>query len=186
MTRSGGKGVRPLAAALAQVGAGSAAHVVAAGCLPSAASMAVSLPMAVLGVLAVGGLLRTRPLLALAAGQLTVHACLAVAACRVAAAGHVPHAAGAHGADHLLMTGAHVTALVLCRATADAVLRSADAATAALARLLTPSVPEPRLRLPELAAPVPTPRPALRPGTARHARPPRRGPPAGRPSLLPA
>ena len=183
VTSSSAAGARRFGAAPAQVCAALAAHTAAAGCLPSGAALAVALPPALIALLAVATVLRRHPLLALVAGQLAVHACLAASACTVAA--HLPHAAGAHPPAHLLMTGAHVGALLLCRATVDLVLRSADAAAAALTRLVRPRVPT-RLRLPEL----PVPRTALRPAPRRRlqcctsAR--RRGPPAPPAVLLPA
>jgi hypothetical protein len=184
MTRSGTEGARRLAAAAVQVSAALAAHTAAAGCLPPAAALAVTLPTALLAVLAVTALLRAHPLLALTAGQLAVHACLTAAACSAAAA-HLPHAATAHSAPHLLMTGAHVGALLLCRASADVVLRTADAAAETLTRLVRPRVPT-RLRLPELPAPRTALRRAPRRRLRHFASAPRRGPPAASAAVLPA
>ena len=185
MTRSGAEGARRLAAAAVQVSAALAAHTAAAGCLPPAAALAVTVPTALLAVLAVTALLRAHPLLALTAGQLAVHACLTTTAAACSAAAHLTHAAAAHSAPHLLMTGAHVGALLLCRASADVVLRTADAAAETLTRLVRPRLPM-RLRLPEL----PVARTALRRAPRRRLRhfasAPRRGPPAASAAALPA
>lgn len=182
MTRSGRGAARPLAAAVVQVTVAVAAHLAAAGCVPPAAALAVSLPVALVGVLAVARLLRRSPLLALAGGQLTVHACLTAAACTGAAALHEP---GGHAASHVLMTAAHVAALLLCRASTDLVLRGAARAVQALARLLRPPAPS-CLPLPELPAPRTAPREGLRAGSPGHPGAPRRGPPAPLVRVLPA
>jgi hypothetical protein len=183
MTTSGGSAARPLAAAVLQVATAVAAHSAAAGCVPPAAALAVSLPVSLVGVLAVARLLRSFPLLGLGVGQLTVHTCLAASACTGAAvASHDP---SGHGVPHVLMTAAHVGALLLCRATADLVLRSADRAAQALARLLRPGAPS-CPRPPELPRARTAPRPGLLAQSPRHPGAPRRGPPAALVHLLPA
>lgn len=108
------------------------AHTVAAGCLPEARSLLLAVPLCVVAMLVLGRLLRGRPLLMLTAGQLTGHSLLMVAA---ACTAH----RGVHGAGtdepHLLMVGAHVAALVLCRAVLGLVIRLVDQATVGAAEL---------------------------------------------------
>lgn len=182
-TSAASRRLRPLAAALVQVVAAGGAHSAAAGCVPSAAVLAVSLPASLVGVLGVTWLLRRFPLLGLAAAQLTVHACLAASACVGAAL--APHDPSGHAAAHVLMTAAHVGALLLCRASGDIVLRGAERAAEALARMLRPRVPS-FLALPELPRPGTARRAALRAQSPWHAGAPRRGPPAARVRPLPA
>lgn len=183
MTTSGRGAARPLAAAVVQVAAAVAAHTAAAGCVPPAAALAVSLPVCLVGVLAVARLLRSFPLLSLAAGQLTVHAGLAASACAGAAV--ASHELSGHATSHVLMTAAHVGALLLCRASADLVLRSADRALQALVRLLRSRVPSTLGPL-ELAAARTAPRAGLRAQSPGHPGAPRRGPPGAPVRPLPA
>ncbi len=155
-----------VAAAVAQVASGAVAHVAASDCLPSGASLALALPAALLGVLLLGALLDRRPLLLLTGGQLAVHAALAVSACT-----------GDGEASPVLLTFAHVAALVLCRAALGRVVVSAERAASCLVQLLRPRAAVPGLRL---AAPY---RPSARAGrSSLHradllAAAPRRGPP---------
>ncbi|MBW3641173.1 MAG: hypothetical protein KY451_15310 [Actinobacteria bacterium] len=159
------------AASVAQVAAGLAAHVAAAGCLPSLRGLALAVPLSLGGVLLFTHLLRGRALVRLAGGQLVVHAALALAA---ACTGHV----AAHAEPHVAMTAGHVAALVACRAVLDRVVhtveRAADSARLQLRRLTRPIAP-PRLSLP---APAPQP-PADGPATTPTAALPR---PSARPS----
>jgi len=106
------------------------AHTVAAGCLPEARSLLLAVPLCVVAMLVLGRLLHGHPLLMLTAGQLTGHSLLVVAA---ACTAH----RGVHGAGepHLLMVGAHVAALVLCRAVLGQVIRLVDQATVGAAEL---------------------------------------------------
>lgn len=148
------------------------AHAAAAGCLPEAGGLLV-LPVAFVGVLLLSRLLADRPVLALATGQLTVHAVLAAAA---ACAGHVGgHTSSAWAGS---MTSAHVGAVVLCRVLvvrAIALVERAAVVTARLvARLVRPLEP--------VVLPLLTARPG--PGSAtpltgrlRWATAPVRGPP---------
>ncbi|MBC7679629.1 MAG: hypothetical protein H7233_11665 [Pseudorhodobacter sp.] len=163
------------AAGAGQIGAGVAAHAFASGCLPSAASLAVALPLALVGVVLLARMFPHRPLARLAGGQFAVHAALTVsAAC-----------AGAHS-PHLLMTYAHVAVVLVLRVGWDRVTQVLDDAARAAGRLV------PRLRLALPAAPVaaPTIVPAAVPAAPRRLLLPaptgRRGPPAGRLVLSPA
>jgi hypothetical protein len=125
------------AAAAGQVGVGVAAHASASGCLPKLSSLALALPLALLGVALLSRAFPFRPLERLAGGQFVVHAALTLsAAC-----------AGAHS-PHLLMTYAHVAAVVLLRACWDHVARVLDDAGRAAGRLV------PRLLLVVPAAPA--------------------------------
>lgn len=163
------------AAAAGQVAVGLAAHASASGCLPSVSSLAVALPLALLGIVLLGRAFPHRPLARLAGGQFAVHAALTVsAAC-----------AGAHS-PHLLMTYAHVAAVVLLRAGWARTARVIDDAVQGLGRLV------PRLRL---AVPAAQTMPDLvvvdaRPGGPLRLLLPastgRRGPPAGGFAPLPA
>jgi len=147
------------------------AHVVAAGCLPNAGLLA--LPVAFVGVLLLGRLLADQPTLALATGQLTVHAALAAAA---ACAGQV----GSHTSSVWAgpMTYAHVGAVVLCRVLvvrAVALLERAAAVTGRLvARLVRPFEP---VVLPLLTARPAGGSPAPLTGRLRWGTAPVRGPP---------
>jgi hypothetical protein len=161
----------PVAAALAQTLAGTAAHGAASGCLPTGPALALALPAAVVAVLLLGALLGRRPLLLLAGGQLAVHGVLALTAC-----------AGGHRSSPVLLTFAHVAALVLCRAVLGRVVRSAEHAAASLTRLvrrpaLAPVLHLPVLRRPATAAPCAVLRAVDLLGAA-----PRRGPPPGLPA----
>ena len=92
-----------------QLVAALAVHATAAGCLPSARSLLVWIPVGLLALLVLDRVLAGSPLVGLAAGQLAAHAVLIAAAC----AGHGGGAA--HAGSHVPMTLGHVAALVLCR-----------------------------------------------------------------------
>lgn len=165
------------AAAAGQIAAGVGAHALASGCLPSLSSLALALPLALVGVVLLGRAFPHRPLARLAGGQFTVHAALTVgAAC-----------AGSHS-PHLLMTYAHVAAVVLLRVGWDRIAAVLDDAVRAAARLV------PRLRLLPLAGPpatscrasVPTANPVVLVRLLLPAPTGRRGPPRGRLVPLPA
>ena len=161
------------AASGAQVAAGLGAHVAAAGCLPSLRGLALAVPIAVGTVLLLTYRLPGRPLLRLAGGQVAVHAALAVAA---ACSGH----AAGHSDPHLVMTAAHVAALVLCRAVLDRVVTGVERAAAGvrvqLRRFARPITPA------RLSLPASVPSTTHRPHQPRHRLllcvAPRRGPPA--------
>lgn len=165
MSGAGESRTGAVTAALAQTAAAVGAHAAANGCLPTARSLAVAVPLAVVGVLALGRLLDARPLLRLAGGQLAGHLALTVAA---ACTGH------AHGLDpHVAMTVGHVAALVACRALLD---RTVEGVEHALARTVLPPA-RPPLVLPAALRPcLPVPAP-LRGRTCLRVAPVR-GPPA--------
>ena len=142
-TRSSAAG--DLTRALAQTAAAIGAHALAAGCLPSGHTLALAVPSCVVGILLLGRLMAGHPLLLLASGQLTAHAVLALAACTGHAVAHVVAHSAAHpaagpatqaGADaHLVMTFAHVLALVLCRAVLGGVVALVDRTAAVVTGL---------------------------------------------------
>lgn len=164
-----------VAAALAQTAAGLGAHALAAGCPPTARSLAALVPAAVLAVLLVGRVLPHRPLLRLAGGQLAVHAVLGLAVCTGAVHAH---------AAPPLMTAAHLAALVLCRAVLDRVVALAEDAATRLGRLV-PRAPRPVVLVVPDAAPVRAVAAAPAPCRDVVAHAPRRGPPAPERLLLP-
>lgn len=167
MVRSAALRPGALPSALAQTTAGLAAHAAASGCLPSAATLLLAGPTALLSVLVVGAVLPARPLLRLAGGQLAVHAVLALAAC--AGAGHLLAA----GATSLAMTVSHVLALVACRAGLE---RCATAALRSAATALAPRCPQ-LPALPVWPAVLPVPVAAPSPAGPVLVRAPVRGPP---------
>ena len=121
--------------ALAQTAVAVGAHTLATGCLPSARGVGTAIPATVAAVLVLDRILRGRPLLALAGGQLSAHAALAaVVACTAQVAGHgagtpsAVHDPGAH--PHLVMTFAHLAALMLCRALLQRAVALVDQAVA--------------------------------------------------------
>lgn len=185
-----------LAGALAQGAAGLGAHVAVAGCLPSGRALGLAVPASLLAALLVGRVL-TCPLTRLAVGQLAVHAMLAVsAACTGghalsvhAAAGSAGSAGLVHGEPHLLMTLAHVGALVLCRATLDRVEGAGTAAADQLAALRAwlprRPVPAAALLLPELPASG-CPKPVVLRSCDLVRGVQQRGPPAGARAVAPA
>lgn len=102
-------------AALAQTAVAVAAHTVASGCLPSTRGAVTAIPAVVAAVLILDRVVRGRPLLALAGGQLSAHAVLAVvAACAAAGNSAASHEAGVH--PELVMTVAHLVGFMLLRA----------------------------------------------------------------------
>lgn len=148
------------------------AHVAAAGCLPGAPAL-LALPAAFVGVLLLGRLLADRPTLALATGQLTVHAALAAAA---ACAGH----AGSHtaGAEAGPMTCAHVAAVVVCRLLVVRAVLLVERAAAGAARLVDRLVrPLEPVALPLLTARSEAVSPRALTGRLRWGTAPVRGPP---------
>lgn len=163
-------------AAVVQTAAGVCAHVAAAGCLPSLSGLALVVPVAVAAVLGLMRLLPHRPVLQLTGGQLAVHGALGLAAaCQ-----------GAHQ-PHLLMTYAHVAAVVLLRQTLTGIVTALERAGRTARTLL------PQLRPPVPAVDVPADR--TRPAVARRAvlhpvlrsaPPRRRGPPVSRCAPRPA
>lgn len=99
-----------LTGALLQLSAAAAVHAAAAGCLPGVRGLIVAAPVGLLVLLVLDRVLAGRPLVQLAAGQLTAHAALTLAA---ACTGHAAHAGAG---SPVLMTFGHVGALVMCRA----------------------------------------------------------------------
>jgi hypothetical protein len=160
-----------------QVSAGVVAHAFASGCLPSASSLALAVPLALFGVILLRRAFSSRPLTALTGGQFAVHAALALSA--ACAGGHSPH---------LLMTYAHVAAVVMLRAGWDRVALMLDDAARAAGRRV------PRLLLnitpvvPSAEAPVVVDEPDLTPLRLQQMPAPtgRRGPPANTFASTPA
>jgi hypothetical protein len=142
-------------------------------------SLALAVPLALCAVVLLQRACPSRPLAALAAGQVGVHAALAVSS--ACAGGHSPH---------LLMTYAHVAAVVFLRASWDRAALSLEDAVRSAGR----HVPRLRLIVPTATA-TPTTElfvladePDVTPLRLQHLPAPtgRRGPPAPKFSPTPA